>query len=96
MPTHDLIATLKARFEQNSARHPEMAWEKVQARLKANLEKLRLLEEMERTGGEPDVVGLDERTGEIVFFDCSAETPKGRTSLCYDRAGLAHKNHHAE
>jgi hypothetical protein len=77
MPTHDLIATLKARFEQNSARHPEMAWE-----------KLSPLEEMERTGGEPDVVGLDERTGEIVFFDCSAETPKGRTSLCYDHAGM--------
>ena len=88
MPTHDLIATLQARFEQNSARHPEMAWEKVQARLKANLEKLRSLEEMERTGGEPDVVGQDEHTGEIVFFDCSAETPKGRTSLCYDRAGM--------
>jgi hypothetical protein len=94
MPTHDLIATLQARFEQNSARHPEMAWEKVQARLKANLEKLRSLEEMERTGGEPDVVGLDERTDEIVFFDCSAETPKGRTSLCYDHAGMESRREH--
>jgi len=94
MPTHDLIATLKARFEQNSARHPEMAWEKVQARLKANLEKLRSLEEMDRTGGEPDVVRLDERTGEIVFFDCSAETPKGRTSLCYDHAGMESRKEH--
>jgi len=94
MPTHDLIATLKARFEQNSARHPEMAWEKVQARLKANLEKLRSLEEMDRTGGEPDVVRLDERTGEIVFFDCSAETPKGRMSLCYDHAGMESRKEH--
>jgi hypothetical protein len=89
-----LLQTLKARFEQNSARHPEMAWEIVQARLKANLEKLRSLEEMDRTGGEPDVVGLDERTGEIVFFDCSAETPKGRTSLCYDHAGMESRKEH--
>jgi hypothetical protein len=71
-----------------------MAWEKVQAPLEANLEKLSTLSEMERTGGEPDVVGLDERTGEIVFFDCSAETPKGRTSLCYDRAGLESRKEH--
>ena len=94
MPTHDLIATLQARFEQNSARHPEMDWEKVHARLEANPEKLRVLSEMERTGGEPDVVGLDERTGEIFFFDCSNETPKGRTSLCYDRAGLESRKEH--
>ena len=94
MPTHDLIATLQARFEKNSARHPEMAWEKVQARLETNPEKLRTLSEMERTGGEPDVVGWDERTGEIIFFDCSAETPKGRTSLCYDREGLESRKEH--
>jgi len=83
-----MLQTLKARFEQYSARHPEMAWEKVPARLEANPEKLRTLSELERTGGEPDVVGLDERTGEIVFFDCSAETPKGRTSLCYDGTSM--------
>jgi hypothetical protein len=71
-----------------------MDWEKVQARLETNPEKLRTLSEMEQTGGEPDVVGLDERTGEIVFFDCSAETPKGRTSLCYDRAGLESRKEH--
>ena len=94
MPTHNLIATLKARFEQNSARHPKINWEKVQARLETNPEKLRALSEMERTGGEPDVVGLDERTGEIVFFDCSAETPKGRTSLCYDHAGMESRKEH--
>ena len=82
------IQSLKARFEQNRARHPEMAWEKVRTRLEANPEKLRALLEMERTGGEPDVFGQDERTREIVFFDCSAETPMGRTSLCYDRAGM--------
>ncbi|MEN9468524.1 MAG: hypothetical protein RL630_257 [Verrucomicrobiota bacterium] len=94
MPTHDLIATLQARFEQNSARHPQMDWEKVQARLETNPEKLGTLSEMERTGGEPDVVGWDERTGEIIFFDCSAETPKGRTSLCYDREGLESRKEH--
>jgi hypothetical protein len=94
MPTHNLIATLKARFEQNSARHPKINWEKVQARLETNPEKLRALSEIERTGGEPDVVGLDERTGEIVFFDCSAETPKGRTSLCYDHAGMESRKEH--
>jgi hypothetical protein len=71
-----------------------MAWEKVQARLEANLEKLSALEEMDRTGGEPDVVGQDEHTGEIVFFDCSAETPKGRTSLCYDRTGMESRKDH--
>ncbi len=89
-----LLQTLKVRFEQNSARHPKMSWEKVQARLEANPEKLRVLSEMERTGGEPDVVGWDEHTGEIVFYDCSAETPKGRTSLCYDREGLESRKEH--
>jgi hypothetical protein len=71
-----------------------MDWEKVQARLETNPEKLGTLSEMERTGGEPDVVGWDERTGEIIFFDCSAETPKGRTSLCYDREGLESRKEH--
>jgi hypothetical protein len=94
MPTHDLIATLQARFEQNLARHSKIDWKKVQARLETNPEKLRTLSEMEQTGGEPDVVGLDERTGEIVFFDCSAETPKGRTSLCYDRTGMESRKGH--
>jgi len=89
-----LLQTLKARFEQNSALHPEMAWEKVQARLEANPEKLRTLSEMERTGGEPDVVWLDECTGAFVFCDCSPETPKGRVSVCYDRAGMDSRKEH--
>ena len=81
----NIIATLKARFEQNHSRHPEVEWTQVQARLEANPEKLRVLSEMERTGGEPDLVGEDSKTGEYFFFDCSAETPGGRTNLCYDR-----------
>jgi len=84
----ELLNTLKARFEKNMNRHPALAWAKVQARLRANPEKLWSLNEMERTSGEPDVVGLDKKTGEYVFFDCSAESPKGRTSVCYDREGL--------
>jgi hypothetical protein len=79
---------LKSRFEQNMIRHQGLEWAKVQAKLEANAEKLWSLNEMERTGGEPDVVGHDKKTGEYVFFDCSAETPKGRTSVCYDREGL--------
>jgi len=89
-----LLQTLKARFEQNSARHPEMAWEKVQARLEANPEKLRALAEMEQTGGEPDVIGQDAKSGEIVLVDCSPETPKGRVSVCYDRAGMDSRKEH--
>jgi hypothetical protein len=83
-----LLTTLKARFEGNSKRHPGLEWGPVQARLKANPEKLWALREMEQTGGEPDVVGQDNETGEFLFYDCSAESPKGRRSICYDRAGL--------
>ena len=89
-----MLQTLKARFEQYSARHPEMAWEKVPARLEANPEKLRTLSEMERTGGEPDVVWRDECTGAFVFCDCSPETPKGRVSVYYDRDGMDSRKEH--
>ena len=84
----ELLGTLKARFEKNRNRHKELEWAKVQARLEANPENLWSLHEMERTGGEPDVVGHDKKTGEFIFYDCSAETPKGRRSVCYDREGL--------
>jgi hypothetical protein len=82
----ELLTALKARFEENLNRHKGLEWAKVQAKLKANAEKLWSLNEMERTGGEPDVVGV--KSGEFVFFDCSAQSPKGRTSLCYDREAL--------
>jgi len=78
-----LLRALKARFDKNMNRHKDLEWTKVQARLKA--EKLWSLNEMERTGGEPDVVGHDKKTGEYIFYDCSAESPKGRRSVCYDR-----------
>lgn len=81
----ELLRTLKARFEKNLNRHKSVEWAKVQARLKANPEKLWSLSEMERTGGEPDVVGFDKEAGEYIFYDCSAESPKGRRSVCYDR-----------
>jgi uncharacterized protein DUF4256 len=84
----ELLAALKARFEKNMNRHKGLEWAKVRARVEANTEKLWSLNEMERTGGEPDVVAHDKKTGEYIFFDCSAESPKGRTSLCYDREGL--------
>ena len=84
----ELLGTLKARFEKNMSRHKGLDWAKVQARLAANPEKLWSLSEMERTGGEPDVVGYDKKTGEYIFYDCSAESPKGRRSLCYDREAL--------
>ncbi len=84
----ELIGTLQARFEKNLNRHKGLNWAKVQAKLAANPEKLWSLHEMERTGGEPDVVGYDKKTGEYLFFDCSAESPKGRRSLCYDREAL--------
>lgn len=80
-----LLKALKARFEKNMKRHIGLDWAKVQARLDANVEKLWSLNEMERTGGEPDVVGHDPQTGEYIFYDCAAESPKGRRSLCYDR-----------
>jgi hypothetical protein len=78
---------LKARFEKNMNRHKGLEWAKVQAKLEANTEKLWSLNEMERTGGEPDVLGHDKETGEYIFYDCSAESPKGRRSVCYDREG---------
>ena len=84
----ELLSALKDRFEKNMSRHQGLEWAKVQAKLEAKGEKLCSLNEMERTGGEPDVVGHDKKTGEYVFYDCSAESPKGRTSVCYDREGL--------
>ncbi len=83
-----LLKALKTRFEKNMNRHKGLEWAKVQARLEANTEKLRSLNEMEKTGGEPDVVGQDKKTGEYIFYDCSAESPIGRRSVCYDREGL--------
>jgi hypothetical protein len=84
----ELLSTLRARFEKNMNRHKGLDWAKVQARLEADPEKLRSLSEMEKTEGEPDVVGHDKKTGEYIFFDCSAESPKGRRSICYDREAL--------
>lgn len=84
----ELLATLRGRFEKNMSRHKGLEWAKVLARLEANAGKLWSLSEMERTGGEPDVVGLNKKTGEYIFYDCSAESPKGRRSLCYDGEAL--------
>src|SRR6202023_1063492 len=84
----ELLGALKARFEKNMNRHEGLEWAKVQAKLEVNAEKLWSLNEMERTGGEPDVVGHDKKTGEYIFYDCSAERPKGRRSVCYDREAL--------
>ncbi|HXF64732.1 MAG TPA: DUF4256 domain-containing protein [Caldilineaceae bacterium] len=83
----ELLRILKARFEKHMNRHPGLEWANVQARLEANPARLWSLHEMERTGGEPDVVGHDQKTGEYIFYDCSAESPIGRRSICYDRAG---------
>jgi hypothetical protein len=82
-----LLKTLEARFEKNKSRHMDSNWEKISEKLKANPDKLWSLSEMERTGGEPDVVGFDKLTGEYIYFDCSSESPNGRRSLCYDREG---------
>lgn len=84
----EIVSALKARFEKNMNRHKGLAWDQVQARLEPNTEKLWPLSEMERTGGEPDVVGHDKKTGEYIFYDCSTESPKSRRSLCYDREAL--------
>ncbi len=84
----ELLSTLKTRFEKNSNRHKSIEWDKVQAKLEANPEKLWSLHEMESTGGEPDVVGEDTKTGEYIFYDCAAESPKGRRSICYDHEAL--------
>ncbi|MBS1752776.1 MAG: DUF4256 domain-containing protein [Ferruginibacter sp.] len=83
-----LLQTLKSRFEKNSNRHKDIEWDKVQARLMANKAKLWSLNEMENTGGEPDVADYDKKTGEYIFFDCAAESPAGRRSLCYDNEAL--------
>jgi hypothetical protein len=84
----ELLRALKVRFEKNMNRHKALEWASVQAKLEANAEKLWSLNEMERTGGEPDVVGHDKKTGEYIFYDCSAESPQGRRSFCYDREAL--------
>jgi hypothetical protein len=89
-----LLRTLQARFEKNMNRHQGLEWAKVQAKLELNAEKLGSLNEMERTGGEPDVVDHDKNTSEYIFYDCSAESPKGRRSLCYDREALASRKEH--
>ena len=90
----ELLTTLKARFEKNMNRHQGIEWTKVRARLEANAEKLWALNEMERTRGEPDIVGQDKNTGEYAVYDCSPESPKGRTSLCYDREALDSRKEH--
>lgn len=90
----ELFSILKVRFEKNMHRHKDLQWAKVQAKLENNTEKLWSLNEMERTGGEPDVVDYDKKTGEYIFYDCSAESPKGRRSLCYDREALEARKAH--
>ena len=90
----ELLRALKARFEKHMDRHQGLEWAKVQARLDANAEKLWSLSEMERTGGEPDVVDHNKKTGEYIFYDCSAESPKGRRSFCYDREALDSRKEH--
>src|SRR3982075_3088480 len=90
----ELLRALKARFEKNMNRHKGLEWAKVQAKLEVNAEKLWSLNEMERTGGEPDVVGHDKKTGEYIFYDCSAESPKGRRSVCYYREALESRKEH--
>jgi Protein of unknown function (DUF4256) len=89
-----LLGALKARFEKNMNRHKGLEWAQVEGKLGANAEKLWPLNEMERTGGEPDVVGHDRKTGEFIFYDCSAESPKGRRSVCYDREALESRKEH--
>ena len=90
----ELLRTLKTRFEKNMNRHTGVEWANVQAKLEVDTEKLRSLNEMERTGGEPDVVGHDTKTSEYIFYDCSAESPQGRRSVCYDREALEPRKEH--
>ena len=90
----ELLNTLKARFEKNMKRHKGLEWSKIQAKLEANPEKLWSLDEMEISGGEPDVVNHDKKTGEYIFYDCSAESPKGRRSICYDHEALEARKEH--
>ncbi|KAF0197766.1 MAG: hypothetical protein FD166_1666 [Bacteroidetes bacterium] len=89
-----IFTTLKTRFEENMNRHPDLDWDKLQAKLEANSGKLWSVQEMEKTGGEPDVVGYDSRSGEFIIYDCSPESPKGRRSICYDRAALESRKEH--
>jgi hypothetical protein len=91
---NELLEVLKARFEQNMNRHKDLEWAKVRQKLEANVGKLWSLGEMERTGGEPDVVGHDKKSGEYIFFDCAVESPKGRRSICYDGAALESRKEH--
>lgn len=90
----ELLTTLKARFEKNASRHKGLQWDKVQSKLESKSEKLWALSEMEKTGGEPDVVGQDKKTDEYIFCDCSAESPAGRRSFCYDRKALDSRKEH--
>ena len=90
----ELLKTLKARFEKNMYRHKNIEWTKVEAKLKKNIDKLWSLNEMEKTGGEPDIVSYDKKTGEYIFYDCSTESPKDRRSLCYDAEALASRKEH--
>jgi len=90
----ELLRALKARFKKNMNRHKGLEWAQIQAKLEAHVEKLWSLHEMERTGGEPDIVGHDKKTGEYIFYDCSAESPKGRRSICYDREALEARKEH--
>src|SRR6266403_502872 len=92
--SEELLSALKARFEKNMNRHKGLEWTKVRAKLEAHTEKLWSLHEMERTGGEPDVVWSDKKAGEYIFYDCSAESPQGRRSLCYDREALESRKEH--
>ena len=92
--TEELLAALKVRFEKNMNRHKGLEWTKVESKLKARADKLWSLGEMEKTGGEPDVVGQDKKTNEYIFFDCAPETPKGRVSVCYDREGWESRKEH--
>ena len=90
----EIFKTLKTRFEKNMTRHKGLPWDKVESKLKANPEKLWSLAQMEKTGGEPDVVGFDKKTNEYIFYDCSAESPAGRRSFCYDREALESRKEH--
>jgi hypothetical protein len=90
----ELLRTLKARFEKNAKRHNGLKWSDIQARLESNPDKLWSLNEMERTGGEPDVIGEDKKTGEFIFYDCAEESPKGRRSICYDPEALESRKEH--
>ncbi|BFM44904.1 DUF4256 domain-containing protein [Flavobacterium sp. CFS9] len=92
--SEELLKVLQIRFENNTKRHPGLVWDNVQQKLETNPAKLWSLDEMERTEGEPDVVGFDEKTGEFIFFDCAAESPKGRRSLCFDHEALEKRKEH--